>query len=118
MLQQLIPDCKNAYTAAIAYNTDYTGITVGTAYLATGGYTQTGGVTTGVTAWVSESSFTITRSGDPNWVRLHLLQHMQLPTLMMGDFRFEIGSGRKNLKGRFKTPLFLSLFSLFYIISQ
>ncbi len=60
-------DCKNAYTAAIAYNTDHTGITVGTADLTTGGYTQTGGVTTGVTAWSSESSFTITCSGDPNW---------------------------------------------------
>jgi len=60
-------DCKNAYTAAIAYNTDHVGQAVTTADLAVGGYTSTSGVSTVVTSWSNESNFVITCSGDANW---------------------------------------------------
>ena len=60
-------DCKNAYTAAISYNTDHTGVTVGTTDLGVGGYTSSTGVSTVVTSWTNESNFVITCSGDTNW---------------------------------------------------
>ncbi len=60
-------DCKNAYTAAIAYNTDHPGIAVNTTALTTGGYTQSTGVSTVVTSWNDESNFVITCTGDTNW---------------------------------------------------
>ena len=64
---QVNSDCKNAYTAAIAYNTDHTGVTVGTSDLPTGGYSQTAGVTTAVASWTNESNFSITCSGEANY---------------------------------------------------
>lgn len=60
-------DCKNAYTAAIAYNVDHAGIIATTSDLTVGGYAQTGGVTTAVTAWSSDTTFTIACTGDPSW---------------------------------------------------
>jgi type IV pilus assembly protein PilA len=60
-------DCKNAYTAAVAYNTDHIGTTVGTDDLPAGGYSMTSGVTTSIVSWTSESVFTITCSGATNW---------------------------------------------------
>jgi type IV pilus assembly protein PilA len=60
-------DCKNAYTAALAYNTDHTGVIVGTADLPDGGYSASPGVTTVVTSWTNESNFVITCTGATNW---------------------------------------------------
>lgn len=60
-------DCKNAYTAAIAYNTDHPTATVATADLATAGYANTSGISTEVTSWTNEGNFTITCTGDTNW---------------------------------------------------
>ena len=59
-------DCKNAYTAAIAYNTDHVGGTVDIDGLKAGGYAVTTGVSTQIT-WGNESSFSITCTGDSNW---------------------------------------------------
>lgn len=60
-------DCKNAYTAAMAYSVDNPGAAVTTAALFAGGYTQTVGVTTTITAWTNESNFAIQCAGSPNW---------------------------------------------------
>jgi len=60
-------DCKNAYTAAIAYNADHSGITVGLPELVVGGYTQSTGLTTGVSDWTNESNFVLTCAGDEKW---------------------------------------------------
>ena len=60
-------DCKNAYTAAIAYNTDHPTGTVATGDLSGAGYTQTSGVTTTVVGWTNEGNFQITCQGDLNW---------------------------------------------------
>ena len=59
-------DCKNAYTAAVAYNTDHVGGSVDTAALTTGGYAATTGVSTQI-SWTNESSFSLTCTGDANW---------------------------------------------------
>jgi len=60
-------DCKNAYTAAIAYSTDHPTEMVDTVdKLKTGGYTNSVGVTPSITG--SEmSNFTIICTGDTNW---------------------------------------------------
>ncbi|MFY9150351.1 MAG: prepilin-type N-terminal cleavage/methylation domain-containing protein [Smithellaceae bacterium] len=61
-------DCKNAYTAAIAYNADHPGVPITTLeQLQAGGYTQSTGVTTEMTSWTSEGEFTLTCTGDDNW---------------------------------------------------
>jgi type IV pilus assembly protein PilA len=62
-------DCKNAYTAAIAYNTDHPSATLATGDgdLKTGGYTPTSGVSATVTSWSSESDFLITCTGLSSW---------------------------------------------------
>ena len=60
-------DCKNAYTAAVAYNIDHAGVAISTSDLAIGGYSQTSGVSTAVTAWFNDTSFTITCTGNANW---------------------------------------------------
>ena len=61
-------DCKNAYTAAIAYNADHPGVAVSTIeQLQEGGYTQSTGVTTTMTSWTDEGNFVLTCSGDTNW---------------------------------------------------
>lgn len=60
-------DCKNAYTAAIAYSADHTGVTVATGDLAVGGYSQSTGLTTTVASWTNESNFSIACSGNTNW---------------------------------------------------
>ncbi len=60
-------DCKNAYTAAIAYSADHSGTTVGATDLTVGGYSQSSGVTTSVDSWTNESNFTITCAGNTNW---------------------------------------------------
>jgi type IV pilus assembly protein PilA len=61
-------DCKNAYTAAIAYNADHPGIAVDTLEkLQEGGYTQSTGVETEMTDWDDEGNFTLTCSGNLNW---------------------------------------------------
>ncbi len=61
-------DCKNAYTAAIAYNADHPGVEINNlAQLQEGGYTQSTGVTTEMTDWQSEGHFILTCTGDDNW---------------------------------------------------
>lgn len=60
-------DCKNAYTAAIAYSADHSGATVGTTDLTVGGYSASQGVTTTVDTWTDESNFVITCAGNSNW---------------------------------------------------
>jgi type IV pilus assembly protein PilA len=60
-------DCKNAYTAAIAYSADHSGTTVGTSDLAVGGYSQSTGLSTTVTSWTNDSNFVISCSGSSNW---------------------------------------------------
>jgi type IV pilus assembly protein PilA len=59
-------DCKNAYTAAIAYNVDHPGVALTTgddSDLVVGGFAKSSGVTTVVTSWTDESNFVITCSG-------------------------------------------------------
>jgi len=60
-------DCKNAYTAAIAYSADHSGVTVGTTDLTVGGYSQSSDVTTTVGSWNNESNFVINCAGSANW---------------------------------------------------
>lgn len=60
-------DCKNAYTAAIAYSADHTGVAVGTGDLAVGGYSQSTGLSTTVVSWTNESNFTIGCNGSSGW---------------------------------------------------
>jgi type IV pilus assembly protein PilA len=60
-------DCKNAYTAAIAYNIDHAGVTIGTSDLTVGGYAATTGVSTVVTSWTNEGNFVVTCTGDTSW---------------------------------------------------
>ena len=60
-------DCKNAYLAAVAYNVDHGGVAISTSDLAIGGYSQTSGVSTAVTAWSNDTNFTITCTGSTNW---------------------------------------------------
>jgi len=59
-------DCKNAYTAAIAYSTDHPTEMVTADNLKTGGYTNSNGVTATVDG-DEMSNFTITCTGDGNW---------------------------------------------------
>ncbi len=61
-------DCKNAYTAAIAYFADYPDAATAptTDQLKASGYSQSSGVTTTVTDWDSQSNFAIKCTG-ANW---------------------------------------------------
>ena len=60
-------DCKNAYTAAIAYNSDHPGTAIDLPELTVGGYSQSTGVETAVPTWNNESDFQITCAGNSNW---------------------------------------------------
>ena len=60
-------DCKNAYTAAIAYSADHSGTAIDLAELKVGGYSQSTGLTTAVSGWGNESNFVITCTGNTNW---------------------------------------------------
>ena len=57
-------DCKNAYTAALAYNMDHSGVIPD---LVAGGYAATSGVSSTITSWSNEANFVITCTGDPQW---------------------------------------------------
>lgn len=59
-------DCKNAYTAAIAYNVDHPYDAIDDAALVTGGLQPTGGVTTTI-AYTDSANFVITCEGDATW---------------------------------------------------
>jgi type IV pilus assembly protein PilA len=59
-------DCKNAYTAAIAYNVDHPADAITDADLITGGLQETTGVTTTI-AYQTSANFVITCQGDANW---------------------------------------------------
>ena len=66
-ISTLNSDCKNAYTASVAYvvdNPSVTSITIGA--LTSAGYSQTTGVTT-VPSTLSGDSGTITCSGSSSW---------------------------------------------------
>jgi len=60
-------DCKNAYTASVAYATDHPTDTIDDGALKTGGYTNSNGVTTTVSNYSNSANYTITCTGDPNW---------------------------------------------------
>jgi type IV pilus assembly protein PilA len=59
-------DCKNAYTAAIAFNVDHPYDDIDDAALITGGLQPTGGVTTTI-AYTDTANFTISCQGDATW---------------------------------------------------
>ncbi len=60
-------DCKNAYTASVAYTVDQPAATsIGLTDIISAGYSQTAGVTT-ATADLSGTSGTITCSPAPTW---------------------------------------------------
>ena len=60
-------DCRNAYTAAIAYITDHPEGIVTTADLKAAGYEASSGVGTRVSSWVNDGNFQIICEGDPDW---------------------------------------------------
>ena len=60
-------DCKNAYTASVAYLVNHPTGPVATADLGTAGYTPTAGVTTTVSTWTDTSNYTITSAGTSGW---------------------------------------------------
>jgi type IV pilus assembly protein PilA len=59
-------DCKNAYTAAIAFNVDHPNDAINHDALVTGGLSETEGVTTDI-AYEDSANFVITCSGSDTW---------------------------------------------------
>ena len=77
-------DCKNAYTAAIAYNIDHSGVTPD---LAAGGYAASSGVSSTVSSWSNENNFVITCSGDSSW---NLKKGAATYTVVNGDLTVDL----------------------------
>lgn len=60
-------DCKNAFTASVAYLVDHPAGPLGTANLIDGGFASSNGVNSTVSDYVDISTYNITCVGDANW---------------------------------------------------